>query len=117
MVFTGLSERTGVRGLAQAPYLAQSVNALRSRGNPYWLPPSSANRSNISLAEPIALMTDGAESLPRLKPLLPIRTRFVRLFPLIDETSAYDQCIWHWIRHSFQRFQSTTLGRRDSLVS
>ncbi len=52
------------------------------------------SRLHISSAEPIALMTDGAESLLRLKALLPIRTRFVLdYFHVSMKLRHIDQCI------------------------
>jgi hypothetical protein len=55
---------------------------------------SFVGRLRISSAEPIALMTDGAESLLRLKALLPIRTRFVLdYFHVSMKLRHIDQCI------------------------
>ena len=52
------------------------------------------SRLRISSEEPIALMTDGAESLLRLKPLLPVRTRFVLdYFHVSMKLRHIDQCI------------------------
>ncbi len=52
------------------------------------------SRLRISSAEPIALMTDGAESLLRLKALLPIRTHFVLdYFHVSMKLRHIDQCI------------------------
>ncbi|HEY3654738.1 MAG TPA: hypothetical protein VGL34_07090, partial [Steroidobacteraceae bacterium] len=55
---------------------------------------SFVGRLRISSAEPIALTTDGAESLLRLKALLPIRTRFVLdYFHVSMKLRHIDQCI------------------------
>lgn len=52
------------------------------------------SRLRINSAEPIALMTDGAKSLLRLKALLPIRTRFVLdYFHVSMKLRHIDQCI------------------------
>jgi len=52
------------------------------------------SRLRISSEEPIALMTDGAESLLRLKPLLPVRTRFVLdYFHVSMKLRHIEQCI------------------------
>ena len=52
------------------------------------------SRLRISSAEPIALIADGAESLLRLKPLLPVHTRFVLdHFHVSMKLRHIDQCI------------------------
>jgi hypothetical protein len=52
------------------------------------------NRLRITSEQPIALMTDGAESLLRLKALLPVPTRFVLdYFHVSMKLRHIDQCI------------------------